>query len=172
MLKAKVNRRAFAEANGYVRGAHEGFPIDSIGKIGKPNCAERPNVVLLLAGTYDVVFNVNLKDAPNTLSHIIDDFLLVCPDAVVLVGTLIPLLDENHEARRISFNAALTGGVIEQRIRMGKHVLLVDMGRVTREFIDPADGIHPVDEGYKLIAEAWYEAIVAAGRKGWIGPYS
>lgn len=31
--------------------------------------------------------------------------------------------------------------------------------------ISPVDGVHPTDEGYRLMASAWYEAIAAAGKK-------
>ncbi|KAK2739078.1 hypothetical protein FQN55_009611 [Onygenales sp. PD_40] len=146
---------------------HKGFPIGPVGNTGKPDYAEHPNIVLLLAGTNDVVFKINLKDAPNVLGRVVDDILTACPDAVVLVATLTPMLDANREARKATFNAALPA-VMEQRTKTGKHVLLVDMGRVTTEHINATDGIHPVDEGYKLIADVWYEGILAAGEKGWI----
>ncbi|EEH50690.1 uncharacterized protein PADG_06769 [Paracoccidioides brasiliensis Pb18] len=147
---------------------HKGFPIGPVGITGKRNYADRPNIVLLMAGTNDVVFQMNLENAPNVLGQVIDEILAACPDAVVLVATLTPLLDANREARKVAFNAALPD-MIDQRTKMGKHVLLVDMSRVTKEHINATDGIHPTEGGYQLIAGAWYDGIVAVGKKGWIG---
>ncbi|KKZ66425.1 hypothetical protein EMCG_07853 [[Emmonsia] crescens] len=146
---------------------HKGFPIGPVGNTGKPNYSQHPNIILLLAGTNDVVFKINLKDAPNVLGRVVDDIVTGCPDAVVLVATLTPMLDTNREARKVVFNAALPA-VMEQRTKAGKHVLLIDLERVTTQHINTTDGIHPVDQGYKLIADAWYEGIVAADKKGWI----
>ncbi|KAG5297752.1 BKRF1 encodes EBNA-1 protein [Histoplasma ohiense] len=146
---------------------HKGFPIGAVGNTGKPDYVERPNIVLLLAGTNDVVFKINLKTAPEVLGRVVDDIVSACPDAVVLVATIPPLLDRNREARRLAFNAALPA-VMEQRTEAGKHVLLVDLATVTTRHINATDGIHPVDEGYRLIADAWYKSIVHADQKGWI----
>ncbi|KLJ06977.1 hypothetical protein EMPG_17534 [Blastomyces silverae] len=146
---------------------HKGFPIGPVGNTGKPNYAQRPNIILLLAGTNDVVFKINLQDAPKVLGRVVDDIVTACPDAVVLVATLPPMLDANREARKVAFNAALPA-VIAQRTGAGKHVLLVDLARVTARHINTTDGIHPVDEGYRLIADAWHEGIVAADQRGWI----
>ncbi|EQL35950.1 hypothetical protein BDFG_02548 [Blastomyces dermatitidis ATCC 26199] len=146
---------------------HKGFPIGPVGDTGKPNYAQRPSIVLLLAGTNDVVFKINLKDAPTVLGRVVDDIVAACPDAVVLVATIPPMLDANREARKVAFNAALPA-VIAQRNRAGKHVLLVDLARVTAQHINATDGIHPTDDGYRSIADAWHEGIVAADQRGWI----
>ena len=42
------------------------------------------------------------------------------------------------------------------------------MGRKNTSYIHTNDGIHPPDEGYKLIAAAWHDGIVRTGKKGWI----
>ncbi|PGH00630.1 hypothetical protein AJ79_08146 [Helicocarpus griseus UAMH5409] len=146
---------------------HKGFPIGPIGNTAKPNFDQHPNIVLLMAGTNDIVFQINLADAPNVLGRVIDEIVAGCADAVVLVATLTPLLDEKREGRRRVFNQALEGVVGARR---EKKVLLVDMGRVdTVGGINGTDGIHPTDLGYRLMAEAWFEGIVRAGEMGWIG---
>ena len=146
---------------------HRGYPIGPIGNTGKPDYPERPNVVLLMAGTNDVVLNVNLDDAHSALSNLINQIVTACPDAAVLVATLTPLLDPGREARRLAYNSAIPG-VVAAFTDLGKQVAQVDLRRVTTNHINATDGIHPNDAGYGLIASAWYEAILAAGDKGWI----
>jgi hypothetical protein len=122
---------------------HGGFGIGPVGETGKPDYAEQPDVVLLMA-------------------------VKACPKAAVLVANLIPLLGAERETRRIQFNNALPGAVAARTGAADDRVSLVDMGTVNASFINTTDGVHPTDEGYKLIAAAWYEAIVAASDKGWV----
>ena len=146
---------------------HGGFPISSIGQIAKPIYAKKPDIVLLMAGTVDLVSKLDADNAPKRLATVIDDIVTACPDTVVLVATLLPLLDPQISSKTIGFNSALMG-IVWKFTSKGKKVDLVDMGRVTPNHISPNDGIHPSDEGYNLIARAWYDGIVNVGRKGWI----
>lgn len=146
---------------------HRGFPIGPVGNTGEPDFLLRPNIVLLMAGTNDVMFNINLDTAPKTLGKLVDRIIVQCPDATVLIATITPLLEPPLEVKRVTYNSAIRG-VIKARRDAGKQVALVDMGKVMPAHINSTDKIHPIDEGYRLIAVAWYEAIQAAGRKGWI----
>ncbi|PGH03633.1 hypothetical protein AJ80_08654 [Polytolypa hystricis UAMH7299] len=148
---------------------HPGLPIGPVGHEGVKNYIHRPNVILLMAGTNDIVFNLNPAGAPRVLGRVVDEIVEGCPGAAVLVGSLTPLRKAEREEMRVAFNVALRDVVIAER--EGKHVALVDMERVKMEHI-AKDGIHPTDEGYELMAQAWYEAIVEAGERGWISePY-
>ncbi|KKZ60137.1 hypothetical protein EMCG_05059 [[Emmonsia] crescens] len=129
---------------------HEGHPgadIRPISEKGKADYAEQPNVVLLMAGTNNIVFNIEPDNAPKMLGHLIDDIVHNCPDVAVLVASLTPLRDTHNEQRRIKFNRALPA-VITERAGAGKHIARVDMGRITINNINTIDGVHPTDEGY------------------------
>ena len=149
-----------------------GFQIKSIGDKGRRTYPQRPNVVLLMAGTNDVTTDKGVEDAPQRLKRLIEEINVACPDAVILVATL-PVL--NHPIAKPdltnekpdAYNAAMKAGV-ERLANDGKHVALVNMSGVTPAQINRADGTHPTDEGYAVIAAAWYEGLVAAGNKGWI----
>lgn len=146
---------------------HKGFPIGPVGNTGTPNYALRPNIVLLLAGTNDIVFNINVAGAPDALANVIDEIVAACPDAVVLVGTVPALRDEGRAKKAGVFNGLLPG-LVGGKAREGKKVMLVDMGGVQGVHVDAEDGIHPTDAGYAIIAKAWFGGIVEAGEKGWI----
>lgn len=147
---------------------HGGFQIVAVGLTGKPDYPLRPNVVLLMAGTNDIVFNNDIEKAPNRLGVVAREILAACPDAAVLVATLTPLLNPGWTDKIFDFNAAVPG-IIADLEHKGNKVALVDMGRVTATHIDPIAGIHPTDEGYEKIAAVWYDGILAASEKGWIG---
>jgi len=52
-------------------------------------------------------------------------------------------------------------------VALGEHVLTVNMSAyITAD--DLADGLHPLDEGYVKMANAWYAGIQKAGSLGWI----
>ncbi|KAL8864239.1 MAG: hypothetical protein Q9198_009998 [Flavoplaca austrocitrina] len=149
-----------------------GFQIGPIGHKGRPTYPQRPNVVLLMAGTNDILMADDVENAPQRLEGLIGEMNVACPDAAILVAT-IPVL--NHpitnpnltNEKPDAYNAAMKAG-IEKSAKDGKHVALVNMSGVTPAQIHGEDGVHPTDEGYALIAAAWYESLIAAGNKGWI----
>ncbi|KAL8956710.1 MAG: hypothetical protein Q9193_005842 [Seirophora villosa] len=147
---------------------HPGFPIGPVGQMGKPDYALRPNVILLMAGTNDVVFNIDLDAAPAAMGGVMDDIIGACPDAALLVAEITPFQDAEREKKREVFNTAMKE-VVAARAGEGKQVALASMDRfTTREHLNLTDGIHPNDEGYRQIAAVWFDAIVAAGDHGWI----
>ena len=147
---------------------YRGYPIVSIADAVTSNYPEQPNVVLLMAGTNDVIQKHNLSTSSSALDKLTNKVINAYPEAVVLVAEVTPLLDPKREARRLEYNSAIPG-VVQKYADGGTHIAVVDMTRVTPNCINATDGIHPVDEGYRLIAYAWYEAILAAKEKGWLG---
>ncbi|KAL8691435.1 MAG: hypothetical protein Q9218_003337 [Villophora microphyllina] len=151
---------------------HRGFRIDPIGDAGKPDFPERPNVVLLMAGTNDIIVGADVPNAPERLGTVIGDAVAACPDAAVLVGTLLPLVHPKDNPQLTSndteaFNTGLQD-VVKEYEHEGRQVAVVNMTRVTDNYINATDGTHPTDEGYALIAAAWHDGLVAASEKGWI----
>lgn len=146
---------------------HGGFQIVAVGLTGKTDYTLRPNVVLLMAGTNDIVFDNEIKKAPTRLSDLIQEIVAACPDAAVLVGTLLPLLNPGWASMIADFNSVIPS-IITAIADKGKKVALVDMERVTTSYINPSDGIHPTDDGYEKIAEAWFDRILVASENGWI----
>ncbi len=149
---------------------YRGFPIVSIADVMTSKYPEQPNLVLLMAGTNDVIQRHNLSTSSAALDKLINKVINAYPDAVVLVAEITPLLDPKREARRLEYNSAIPG-VIKKYAEDGKRIAVVDMGRVTPNYINATDGIHPNDEGYGLIAYAWYDALLAVRERGWLGGF-
>ena len=146
---------------------HSGSQIDSVGLAGAPTYSQAPNIILLMAGTTDIVSHTDIDGAPDRMATLIEEITSACPDAAVLVGTLIPILDPQINMKTIGFNSAMMG-IVWDFTEQGKKVGLVDMGRVGIDRINATDGVHPTDDGYPLMAAAWYDGIIKAGKEGWI----
>ena len=119
-----------------------------------------------MAGTNDINIDYEVDTAPQRLVDLVNECITACPDTVVLVAQLTPILNSSAQARVEAFNAAFPP-LLEQMVGAGKKVLVVDMeDYITVE--DLIDGLHPGDLGYEGIARAWFDAIETAAEKGWM----
>lgn len=147
---------------------HSGWRIDQIDGIADSVLARyRPNVVTLEIGTNDLNGNYQVPTAPDRLRALIDRITGDLPDVTVLVGTLIVSTSGTEEANRPAFNARLPG-MVQAEQAAGKHVRLVDMSALTPA--DLADSLHPNDNGYRKMADAFSAGVRAADAAGWIKP--
>ncbi|KAH6667843.1 hypothetical protein B0J14DRAFT_567201 [Halenospora varia] len=145
---------------------HSGAIITEIATYSERSLPQRPNVVLLMAGTNDIDKISNPEGAPARLGSLIDKITLACPDAAVLVAQITPNTDSSKVELVKTFNATIPG-IVASRVKAGAHVLVVDMyTAVTTK--DLADRLHPNDLGYSKIAKAWYDGLQQAVDKGWI----
>jgi len=159
--------------------ANEGWPgylIDQISSKAELSLPQRPNVILLMAGTNDMLQNNSLTTAPARLGSLIDECTLACPDAVVIVAQLTPLnnvlVNPAGESNVLAFNAALPA-VIEERVNaIHSKLILVDMQNPLNGLNSSNlnDGIHPNDVGYAKMASIWLDGLRNASSMGWIVP--
>ncbi|WP_344121757.1 FG-GAP-like repeat-containing protein [Streptomyces blastmyceticus] len=127
--------------------------------------AANPNVVLLHIGTNDMHDNEHVDTAPRRLGELVDKITALAPGMTVLVSSLVPSADAETQKRIEKFNAVIPQLVAERQGK-GLHVGYVDMSAVTTR--DLADDIHPNDNGYLKMAEAFYNGLGRAAADGWI----
>ncbi|KOV65233.1 SGNH/GDSL hydrolase family protein [Streptomyces sp. MMG1121] len=145
---------------------HSGWHIDQIAGIADSVLARyRPNVITLEIGTNDLNGGAQAEPAAERLHALIDQITADAPDATVLVGTLIVSTSSTEEATRPVFNAKLPG-IVQAEQAAGKHVRLVDMSALTTA--DLSDPLHPNDNGYTKMADAFNAGVQAADAAGWI----
>ena len=159
--------------------ANEGWPgylIDQISSKAELSLPQRPDVILLMAGTNDMLQNDSLTTAPARLGSLIDECTLACPHAVVIVAQLTPLnnvlVNPTGQSNVLAFNAALPV-VIEERVNANhSKLILVDMQNTLNGLnsSDLNDGIHPNDVGYAKMASIWLDGLKNASSMGWITP--
>jgi hypothetical protein len=126
-----------------------------------------PNVVLVHAGTNDINRNIDVLKAPERLSNLVGAIFKYAPDAVILIAQIIPSKPSGTYDRDITFNAAIPS-VVADWVSKDKHVYTVDMFDGFDRNADLADDLHPNSAGYTLMAQKWYNAILAVDQKGWI----
>ncbi|KAH7098051.1 lipolytic enzyme [Auriculariales sp. MPI-PUGE-AT-0066] len=143
---------------------HSGWTIDQIA--GAANYSQampsKPNVVALHAGTNDI-YGGNFGTAINRLTTLVDNLTLGYPSTVLLLSTIIPYPASQSSVDQ--FNTNITN-LVTNRAAAGRKIVLASMSSVLSS--DLADGVHPNDNGYKKMANAWYAAFATAAQKGWI----
>jgi lysophospholipase L1-like esterase len=156
--------------------------LDEILTAGTPELTlppeAKPNIILLHAGTVNLVLGVNVTTAPDRLAHLIDFATTHNPDALLVVARVIPNANASVNALIDEYNSHIPDVVSAASAHRGRHgghgqgsgkvVLAPLMRGVTLEHLP--DGTHPNEEGYSIMARYWYEAIVRAGRKGLVVP--
>ncbi|SLM38138.1 SGNH hydrolase-type esterase domain [Lasallia pustulata] len=150
---------------------HPGATINQIASFAWNSLPDRPNVVLLHAGTNDLN-NPNPTDpysgAPDRLGSLIDEIVGECPDAAVLVAQIIQSANSDTEARIQDYNSQIPG-VVADRANQGQHVMVVDMSSIGGSDLS-SDGTHPTDAGYQIMAGIWLNGLQTADSYGWIQP--
>lgn len=148
---------------------HEGYPGDRIDELSRrvdPLVAgNRPEVVLLLIGTNDMIGNYRLATAPQRLSSLIDQISAGARGAPILVASLPTLEKTDGDSsssgdgdRRVrAYNAAIPRVVADQVAR-GRRVSFVDMYPAL-DRSDLADRVHPNRTGYNKMAAVWESAL-------------
>ena len=153
---------------------HEGYPGKRIHEISDriaPLLAgNRPDAVMLLIGTNDMIGNHQLSTAPQRLSSLIDRIAAGAPGAPILVASL-PTLEKisgvsgysaEGDRRVRAYNAAIPG-VVSDHVARGRRVSFVDMyPALSRN--DLADRVHPNRTGYDKMAAVWESALRATLR--------
>jgi lysophospholipase L1-like esterase len=125
--------------------------------------ATPPDIVTLMIGTNDVDIQLDLPNAPKRLGALVDTITKTSPNALVVVAQMVPTRTDSENTRVQAFNAGLPA-VVKTFADAGKHVILVDMYGAYTKNADYknaylANGLHPSDAGYAVMANTWWAAI-------------
>jgi hypothetical protein len=151
---------------------HTGFTIDNepiVGRSGVSPLTDQaiatthPHIVLLMIGTNDIDLNVDVATAPTRLAALIDRITTDAPNALLVVGSLIPTQTDAENLRFQAYNGAIPA-LVAARAAAGKHVLFVDMyaaftANPNFKTALMNDNLHPNATGYALLGDTWYGVI-------------
>jgi lysophospholipase L1-like esterase len=149
---------------------HSGYVIDTIDTrkgltpLMEDNLANfTPHIVLLMIGTNDINAQLDLPNAPARLTALVDLVTTTAPDTLLVVAQIVPTREDALNSDVEAFNAAVAG-IVAERAAAGRHILLVDMYGAFTANADYksellADGLHPSDAGYAVMAQVWHDAI-------------
>ncbi|KAL8969093.1 MAG: hypothetical protein Q9197_004527, partial [Variospora fuerteventurae] len=90
--------------------------------------------------------------------------IILFPDATILLAQLVAARDPGHNTRIAAYNSHMSSLASS---RAGKHIILVDMTIITAAQLT-ADGIHPNDAAYEIMASQWHKGIQNAVARGWV----
>jgi lysophospholipase L1-like esterase len=145
---------------------HSGYPgarSDAV-KAALPGLmdSQRPDAILLLAGTNDVyqlgaeadeAVAVNLGTMINTVAA-------KNPAAHLYVATILPVSPLFADPAEREVVNSVIRSIVQQAIAEGKRVHLVDTSDIGTS--DLYDGTHPTTAGYSKLAQDWFSVITAA----------
>ncbi len=151
---------------------HEGHPGSKIywirDRVNGWLNTSTPDIVTLMIGTNDTRKD-SISQVSSQLIGLIDKITQQLPDAQLLVASIPPIHPDGQSQARIQntldFNAAIPD-IVDGKVAEGKKVKFVDMTSLTVDDISspPEDsGLHPTVEGYGLIADFWYDALLDIG---------
>jgi serralysin len=121
----------------------------------------QPDIVLLMAGTNDVLRHDQASEVIDDLNQIIDRLQAELPSVPILVSSIPPIdptLSKGEQRASVveEVNAQLPE-LVEQK---GSQVTYVNGGGSLDLDDLVADGIHPNAAGYQEIGDAWYDSLV------------
>jgi hypothetical protein len=119
----------------------------------------KPDVVLLHAGTNDILQNQSIPSTIEDISQIIDQIRSAKQDVTILLAQLIP---SNRDARVAAQLAALNQAI--PRLASNKTTTLspiyvVDQATGFNPGTDTYDGLHPNEAGEKKMADKWFATL-------------
>lgn len=147
---------------------HGGKKIKEISSLADKTLGERPNVVLLHAGTNDLGDGGDLVAAAHDIDDLIGKIATKCPDAAVMVARILHTRGDHPalEVSTLSFNNLLYG-IVQKGAREGQHIYLVDQYTAIPQS-DLADNFHPIPEGYTKMGDVWNLALQQVNSMGLI----
>ncbi|AFY65136.1 Calx-beta domain-containing protein [Geitlerinema sp. PCC 7407] len=145
---------------------HGGWRIDQISSsVNGWLDTYKPDTILLMIGTNDVLQDYQLSTAPDRLSQLIDKVTQRLPSANLLVASIPPINRTGDPAQVEAFNATIPG-MVSQKAAQGANVTFVDMFSQIQYSDLSFDNLHLSTSGYTKMAEVWRDALldVKAGR--------
>lgn len=125
----------------------------------------KPEIILIIIGTNDVVQEIDLANAPAKVSAMVDKIMSLsgAGTPAIFIATIPP--NRGNRARIINvrtFNAALPDVVAAQRLA-GRDIYPVDTFTVIDDDYANAmrpDNLHPNSVGNDHIGQAWFDALM------------
>ncbi|OOQ82953.1 hypothetical protein PEBR_36732 [Penicillium brasilianum] len=156
----------------------DGYPGYTIAKVqtaaieALQTLPNKPNIVLINAGTNDCRLNLNITGAGDRMQEMIEAILKEkdMEKATIVLSTLIPSSQKEVKAHRDAVNEQYRKLVTEMS-KKGTQIRLAEMEKALSWPEDyTVDGkpndTHPNDAGYAKMAKIWFEAIKNAYHDG------
>lgn len=141
---------------------HPGWTIDKLTRLVEGGLLTNypPDVVLVMAGTNDILHSDDAATVIEDLNRLIDLLQDELPDVPILVSSIAPIDPAFRGEQRASIAKEVNLELPELAQQQGSQVTYVNGGGVLNLDDLIADGIHPNAAGYQEIGNAWYDSLV------------
>ncbi|KAK2693943.1 hypothetical protein QWA68_008380 [Fusarium oxysporum] len=137
--------------------AWSGKTVQYINDHVDPSLEQRPNLILIHAGTNDMNSNDRVstdgnhpQETTNRLKSMVEKMVSKCPDATIIIG----MITDGNIAK-----------LAAELSKDGSHVLAADFGPFDDTLL--SDCVHPTQKGYEILGDWWYDFIHQIP-EGWI----
>ena len=136
-----------------------------------------PDIVLLKAGTNDILQDRPVETAAANLSALIEAITNDAPNRYLYVSTVLPVTQAWEGRTAVYLNGKADAyntkvrNLVSQFAGQGRKVKLVDTnanivltpvpGDPSQNFFQTGDGIHPGQAGYNQMGQIWFSAVTA-----------
>ncbi|KAI1120096.1 hypothetical protein F5Y10DRAFT_290321 [Nemania abortiva] len=140
---------------------HPGYYVDQVHNAFLDVAKLKPNLILINAGTSnDCLNNGNPRDPvaiAGNMRSMIDDIFRLIPDTTIVLSTLVRSDKGAASEACAAATSQLYINLVANTYR-GHRITIANIHDALR--VDQlADGTHPTDEGYKIFAAVWWNAI-------------
>ena len=138
---------------------HWGWRVDELLVFARNwAAAAQPNVVLVHAGSNDMLQNQSINGTRDELGQLIDQLRLGQPSIKILLAQLIPTAITSANSNITALNALLPT-LAQQKTTTQSPVIIVDQNTGFDANTDTYDRVHPTATGEEKMATRWYAAL-------------
>ena len=164
--------RNFHEGKGGIQIANSSSKKETLRSSIGARLSGKPNIVVLMAGTNDLLNGDDAKTALNDLEALIRDIIRISSQQgfspKILVSSVTPFSDGNSktnsslEKQFDEFNRGIPDRISKVN---NKNVKFVNV-RLQRSDVQKNDDVHPSQKGYEKIARSWFSSLEPLLTKG------
>ncbi|CAG7924390.1 unnamed protein product [Penicillium olsonii] len=143
---------------------HVGYRIDQVAKIAKKSLKQKPNLILINAGTNDGLQNYKVGTAGERMDSLLTELYDAVPGTTIILSTLIP---NGKKPVPISSISQQYRDLAAKRRAQNDSLVLAEMSTFIKS-TQLVDGIHPTADGYEEMAAVWWAAIQEADTEGFL----
>lgn len=124
----------------------------------------RPDIILMHLGTNDIWNEIGTDAVLSAYTRLVEQMRANNPGVRILLARIIPMETPTCTScaeRVMSLNNAITGWA-NGKSTARSPVVVVDQWTGFDPVADTYDGVHPIDSGFRKIADRWYPAVAAA----------
>ncbi|KAJ5389420.1 Lipase GDSL, partial [Penicillium cataractarum] len=141
---------------------HYGYRIDQLESKIQQTILQKPNLILINAGTNDAVQNHQITTAGLRMNTLLTTLYTSIPNTTIILSTLLP--NKKHQDRVDQISAQYRN-LVALRREQNDRIVLADMSSFIKAS-QLVDGTHPDDQGYREMAAVWWAAVKVAETEG------